>query len=423
MIDAPYIYQRQLPSGASFYVVPTAHRSLVALELGLPSGAIAESRPGLAALLACAFSRPAKGSSAHQALTDLECLGAEMVIQATWNCLSFSLQILHTDLVHALDALHRLLLTPPLDTDTLSRIRSSHIALVEEARNDGGLVADLVLARMLGNPFVAEDAIALGNVSAITGIDVGDLRLCAEASVTTAGLCVAAVGAVGPDDIDGISDRLLAQWPNHHSPPRRHLPVLGTNSAVVHSVSPLVHIGFAIDLMPLIDRPTYWATVLALMLEEQLIQRLRIEESLVYEVHVIATKSALIIRAATEPALTWQVRTGIRSVLDRLSVVPSNKLAHAARRALHVEAMLTESTCEIASVMLRDFAFRPSDVCEPSTAWQTRWSWLRGMVQNSNHFSMPILPPDAWCQVIVGPILKADYTADGGELIPLDALL
>lgn len=413
-----------LVAGAQLWMLPNARRRCVALALMLPIGAASAPHPGLAALLARTINRPMPGTVAWDATVGLEQIGSELFAAATWPSLNCTIQVLPEHLPTALALLGPRLAIARLDTATYQRRSAELSAEIEAMLVAPDRLAQLGLARLLGQPALAATASALSGGSTLAAIRPDDLHSYAAGN-STHGLHLIVAGGFDPEQLQAQCQQIFATWPQQPvaaCQPFWHYPATVSRLWINHP-GPLLSITLGLDLATGTEQPIGWAAILALLLEDQLLQRLRQHDALSYAINCQALGTTLIAQIEVEAAQAQRAWASIETTLEQFNpTADPSAVRQAAQRAITAEVLALEYTSSIANRCVQLIASPPAGLSDPLLAWQQHWDWLAAIAQGAT--AMPPAPdPAQWRWVAVGPATQRAANAANWMLVSGNALL
>ena len=202
------------PGGIEAWVHEDHSIPILTIAAGFPGGALLdpEGREGATYLMAALLQEGAGGLDASAFAVAGEELAAHMSFWATDDAVGFGATMLADERQETVELLRLALTEPRFDAEAVERLRAQVLASIHAAAADPGSVgahafyADAFPGHPYGRP-------TNGTLESVAAIGVDDLRRAHATALTRDRLHVAVVGAIRPDEVGPLLDRLLGDLP------------------------------------------------------------------------------------------------------------------------------------------------------------------------------------------------------------------
>lgn len=226
----------RLTNGLDVYIVERPTLPTVDVRLVVRTGADHDdpARAGRASMVAELVDEGADGRSALAIADEIETLGAELVIRATWDESYLALHVLTPMLAAGLEVLASVAARPDFDPQEIERGRREHItALIQERDEPRTLVNNLFAAALFGaqHPYGAP---LRGTVESIETMPAGTLRAFQEAYYRPNHAFAVVAGDVQEDALLPLVERSLGAWVPRAVPAVEPLPQPPPGPRVIH---------------------------------------------------------------------------------------------------------------------------------------------------------------------------------------------
>jgi zinc protease len=207
------------PGGISAWLYEDQTIPIVTIEASFRAGSVLdpEGQEGVTALMTALLEEGAGDLDATAFAEAREALAARFSFGASLDAVSVSATMLAENRDATLDLLRSALVAPRFDAAAIERVRGQLLAsLRAEASNPRRLASRAFLARAYeGHPYARPSDGIEATVASLTRDQILAAR---EAALTTDRLAVAVVGAIGPEELGPLLDRLFGDLPRQGPP-------------------------------------------------------------------------------------------------------------------------------------------------------------------------------------------------------------
>jgi zinc protease len=242
------------PGGITAWLYEDHTIPIITIEASLRAGSVLdpEGQEGVTTLMTALLEEGAGDLDATAFAEAREALAARFSFGASFDAVSVSATMLAENRDATLDLLRSALVAHRFDAAAIERVRSQLLAsLRADASNPRRLASRAFLAQAYaGHPYARPSDGTEATVAALTRDQILAAR---EAALTTDRLAIAVVGAIGPDELGPLLDRLFGDLPRQGPalPPPASIVANGTVDVIdldiPQSVVMFGHAGIARD--------------------------------------------------------------------------------------------------------------------------------------------------------------------------------
>ena len=206
----PEVVTRRLSNGAAVHVVERPGLPLVQVNVVLGTGSASEPTelPGLAQLTADLMRRGAGGRTAAEISAELARLGGSLGTSATYHTIEAHLQAPAETFEPALEVLADVVLRPTFDAEMFGSFAERRAVSLEGSGGSNVEVANSLFRRAVF-PGHAYGRFAVGTAEGVRAATLDDVRSFYRAAADPGRMDLVLVGAVDPDDIVPVLERLF----------------------------------------------------------------------------------------------------------------------------------------------------------------------------------------------------------------------
>ncbi len=210
-----------LANGLRVVTVERRGLPIVDIEIVITSGAAidAPAQSGRMSMVAELLDEGTRTRDALQIAEQLDYLGGHFEVQASWDAISISLQIIRDRLEPALDIVCDVVLNAVFPGQELARKAAERIGFLKQEQDEAALLAGKALAAAVfagGHPYMRPLAGTIASIGALTRDDIASVY---HRHFTPGNAFVVAVGDVGTDAIVAMLEQRLATWKGDAQPP------------------------------------------------------------------------------------------------------------------------------------------------------------------------------------------------------------
>lgn len=212
--DFPAIQRGELGNGVRLLVASSRHFPVVTFSVLADAGGAreAESRAGLATMVAELLDAGAGDRDGARIAEDAEALGTELEISASWDAAHAGVTGLRSRLDEATALLAELVLDPRFPLDEVERLRAERLADVLQRRaSPRGLASEMALRFIYspGSPFARPLSGTPESLRSITRSDLSDFH---AAHYTAGGAALVVAGDIDLEEARRLAEPLFGAW-------------------------------------------------------------------------------------------------------------------------------------------------------------------------------------------------------------------
>ena len=213
LVTSPEVWRTQLDNGLQIYGIEDDDDALVAFDLTIPGGQLAEptGKTGVAALLASLMTQGTADKTPTELETAINLLGARVTVTAARESVRLSGSTLARSFESTMTLVDELLLEPRWDRVEFARLQRELVTRLRDRSSRPPAIASDVFNRVLygehafGNPTV-------GTPATTTAIDLNDLRAYYTDHIVPNGASLHIVGGVSQTQVEAALMNLSERW-------------------------------------------------------------------------------------------------------------------------------------------------------------------------------------------------------------------
>lgn len=251
------------PGGIEVWLVEEQSIPMVALEVSFRGGTSLdpEGKDGATYLMSGLLEEGAGDLDAAGFLAATETLAARFSYRAYRDSVTIRAEMLKENLGEAVDLLRLALVEPTFDDVAVERVRGQVLSSLASDKTDPDEIAGAALRRLSfpGHPYGTRDE---GSIETVTALTREDIAAAHKAALVRSRMHVGVVGAVTPEELGPLLDRLLGDLPEVGPPlPADTTMALEGGMTVIELDAPQSVALFAQPGIPR-DDPDYFAAYL-----------------------------------------------------------------------------------------------------------------------------------------------------------------